>query len=93
VLRRIELITYSIAAERTRDAYVKQFNIGQRTLLDLLDSENEVFRARQNYVESKYNEVLGAYRILNHTGLLIEHLGVAMPKTAQFTGGNGIFKD
>lgn len=86
-------LQHSLAAERTRDAYVKQFNIGQRTLLDLLDSENEVFRARQNYVEAKYNEVLGAYRILNHTGLLIEHLGVAMPKAAQFTGGNGIFKD
>ena len=28
----------------TRNAYAKQFNIGQRTLLDLLNSENEVLR-------------------------------------------------
>lgn len=39
-------LQYAESAEKTRDAYQQQFNIGQRTLLDLLDSENELFRAR-----------------------------------------------
>jgi adhesin transport system outer membrane protein len=29
--------------ENAREAYRKQFEIGQRTLLDLLDTENEYF--------------------------------------------------
>ena len=32
-----------------REAYRKQFDIGQRTLLDLLDTENEFFQARRTY--------------------------------------------
>lgn len=33
--------------EKTRDAYRDQFNVGQRTLLDLLDTENELLSARR----------------------------------------------
>ncbi len=32
---------------QVRVAYMQQFKIGQRTLLDLLDTENELFDARQ----------------------------------------------
>ncbi len=33
-----------IAAKDTQVAYSQQFNLGQRTLLDLLDTENELYR-------------------------------------------------
>lgn len=86
-------LQHSLAAERTRDAYAKQFNIGQRTLLDLLDSENEVFSARTNYTNSKYDELLGSFRVLNVTNQLVDYLGVAMPKVTQMHGGNSLWKD
>lgn len=41
---------HQLSTEKARDAYRKQFDIGQRTLLDVLDSENELFEARRAYV-------------------------------------------
>ena len=59
-----------------RHAYVKQFNIGQRTLLDLLDSENEHFTASTNYVNGQYLETFSRYRVLSDTARLVSYLGV-----------------
>jgi adhesin transport system outer membrane protein len=64
------------AARATRDAYAKQFNIGQRTLLDLLNAENEVQQARQSVVETETDNLLARFRILEATGALIDELGV-----------------
>ena len=67
---------------RSRDAYQQQFNLGQRTLLDLLDSENEVFVARTSYVNAEYDQLFAMYRILNSMGTLLESLGVMPPEEA-----------
>ncbi len=64
------------AALATRNAYEKQFNIGQRTLLDLLNSENEVLQARQAVVETRADMLLAQYRVLEAMGALIDHVGV-----------------
>ena len=40
---------------KVRNAYSKQFSIGQRTLLDLLDTENEYFDVRRAYVNAEYD--------------------------------------
>lgn len=71
------------AAERTRDAYIKQFNIGQRTLLDLLDSENELYTDRSNYIEAQYIDLFSRYRLMADTGRLLETLGVAPREEAK----------
>lgn len=60
----------------TRDAYTKQFGIGQRTLLDLLDSENEHFTASSNHVTGQYVELFAQYRVLADMGQLLNALGV-----------------
>ncbi|NQW95271.1 MAG: TolC family outer membrane protein, partial [Polaromonas sp.] len=38
---------------KTRDAYLLQFGVGQRTLLDMLDSENELFQAQRAVANAK----------------------------------------
>jgi adhesin transport system outer membrane protein len=63
-------------------AYRKQFNIGKRTLLDVLDQENEVFQARINYVNGLTEVDFSAYRILAGTGRLLWALGVPLPEAA-----------
>lgn len=68
-----------IAAKDTQVAYSQQFNLGQRTLLDLLDTENELFEARKDYLEAEYDEIISEYRILNATGQLLESLRVTRP--------------
>jgi len=49
-------------------AYQKQFNIGQRTLLDLLDSANEMFSSKSAYTNAKYDTLYAQYRILATKG-------------------------
>ena len=64
------LAEHAQAAERTRDAYVQQFAIGQRTLLDLLDSENELFVSRRDLVRARLDRFAAQYQIQSLLGRL-----------------------
>ncbi|WP_137223432.1 TolC family outer membrane protein [Shewanella sp. MEBiC00475] len=68
-----------VAAKQTQVAYVQQFNLGQRSLLDLLDTENELFEARKDYLQTEYDEIAASYRVLNATGDLLDSLRVTRP--------------
>lgn len=68
--------------KETRDAYEQQFNIGQRTLLDLLDAENELFTARGQLLSADLNQLRSGYRLLASDGLLLKTLQIAAPKQA-----------
>lgn len=70
------------ASEATREAYSKQFNLGQRTLLDLLDSENEWFTAKTALAGGEYTQLFAAYRLLQNEGRLLESLGIPLPEEA-----------
>jgi len=70
------------ASAKALEAYQLQFNIGQRTLLDLLDSANEMFVANTAYVNAEFDELYAAHRILASLGGLNEYLNVALPKEA-----------
>jgi len=65
-----------ITSKETQLAYKEQFSLGQRNLLDLLDTENELFQARQDYLDAKYSELSARYRLLNVTGQLLDSLRV-----------------
>ena len=67
------------ASIKTNLAYQKQFNIGQRTLLDLLDSANEMFLAKSAYTDAKFDEVFSQYRILTSKGALNSYLDITLP--------------
>jgi adhesin transport system outer membrane protein len=70
------------ASKQALLAYRKQFNIGQRTLIDLLDQENEVFQANINYVNGLNEVMFSTYRILAGTGKLLWNLDVELPEEA-----------
>ena len=71
---------HSDASIKTNKAYQEQFNIGQRSLLDLLDSANEMFQAKSAYVNSLYDQQFSMFRILTSKGTLNEFLNVALPE-------------
>jgi adhesin transport system outer membrane protein len=73
---------HSDASVKTSKAYQEQFNIGQRSLLDLLDSANEMFQAKSAYVNSLYDQQFAMYRILTSKGTLNQFLDVKLPKEA-----------
>lgn len=62
--------------ERTRDAYRDQYNIGQRSLLDLLDTENELLNARRAMVANDVDLSFAYLRTYAGMGKLIEFLGL-----------------
>ena len=70
------LATQVSLLEKTRDAYRDQFNVGQRTLLDLLDTENELLSARRNAVNADSDLSLAYLRTYAGMGTLLEHLGL-----------------
>ncbi|MBL4827840.1 MAG: TolC family outer membrane protein [Spongiibacteraceae bacterium] len=59
------------AISKARLAYRKQFDIGQRTLLDLLDTENEYFEVSRAYLNAQYDLLAAKARTLASMGLLL----------------------
>lgn len=70
------LDAHQLATEKARDAYRKQFDIGQRTLLDLLDTENELFEARRAYVNGVHDHALAHARTQAGMGNLLASLNL-----------------
>lgn len=70
------------ATERVRDLYTQQFTANKRSLLDLLDTENELFESQRDYLDAFYANLLAQYRILNAKGQLLSALQVAPPPQA-----------
>lgn len=68
---------HQLSIAKARDAYRKQFDIGQRTLLDLLDTENEYFQARRAYTNAVYDQGIAIARTLAGMGRLLPALQVS----------------
>jgi len=65
---------YVKSATDTKEAYRKQFNIGKRTLLDLLNTENELVDSKRALINAQYDQIYSHYRILNSMGVLVESI-------------------
>lgn len=74
---------------QTLVGYRKQFNLGRRSLLDLLNTENEHITATKTIINS-YADLLNAkYRILSATGDFIDELGI----NYSFIAAEGDYQD
>jgi adhesin transport system outer membrane protein len=51
-----------LAIEKARDAYRQQFDINQRSLLDLLNAEDELYTAKRSYANAEYDHGLAYAR-------------------------------
>jgi adhesin transport system outer membrane protein len=68
---------------RVRNAYNDQFfNQGQRSLIDVLNAENELFIASGRLVSAEQARIFAAYRLLAATGDLVDVLALEMPPAA-----------
>lgn len=64
------------SSDTVRLAYGDQFNIGQRTLLDVLDAENEFFQASRAHVSALSNLTIARARTLAAMGQLLPALAI-----------------
>lgn len=59
---------------KTLEAFKEEYQLGRRTLPELLDVENENQAAKTAFVESKYASLIAYYRVMFVTGVLLyEH--------------------
>lgn len=61
---------------KTLDAYLKQFKVAQRTLLDVLDARNELFQTSGQLVTATVNEIIAVHRLNALAGNLNESLEI-----------------
>jgi adhesin transport system outer membrane protein len=67
---------YVKSTEEVLSVYVEQLTLGKRTLLDLLDVQNELLRAQISKVSGDHVALLARYRVLASTGRLLETLEI-----------------
>lgn len=76
-----EQLTYldqhQLSIEKARDAYRQQFDIGQRSLLDLLDTENELFQAKRAFANAELDLAYAYARTHAGMGEINSTLGVS----------------
>ena len=70
----------------TRQAYHDQFLLGNRSLLDVLDSENELYNSASQAETARGNILVGAYRLCALSGDLLPRMSVPEELV---TGGPG----
>lgn len=75
------------ANEKLVAAYLQQFNLNRRTLLDVLDVQSELFRSQSNAVSEKSEKLISEYRLLALEGSLLEHFGISRNDIAPMVAG------
>ncbi|MEE4203722.1 MAG: TolC family outer membrane protein [Halieaceae bacterium] len=73
--RQVEYLDRQLAAQdKTRRAYNDQFDLGQRSLLDLLDSQNEYFDTQRALITARTQLVAAQAKTLAQMGALTQTL-------------------
>lgn len=60
----------------TLTGYRQQFSLGRRSLLDLLNTEDEYINAQRNMAESENEYLIAQYRIANGMGTLLQSMDI-----------------
>lgn len=71
------------SSDKVRTAYSEQFKIGQRSLLDLLDAENEYFQASRSYTSAQADLNIAHARTLAAMGSLLPTLKITRDNLVQ----------
>ena len=74
-----QLTAHEINASKAVDLYKKQFENNSRTLLDLLDSQNEYFVAGNSRLQADYDLLYNKYRLLHSEGVLLKSMQATLP--------------
>ena len=67
----VDLRDYSKYSEQTLKLYQEEYDIGRRSLLDLLSSQNDAINSRSQIITAEYEQLFAKYRILDAMGLLV----------------------
>ena len=74
----VHLEKHMASAGKTVQDYHKEYELGRRSLVDLLNSELEFNAAKSKVTVTKYQEKQSYYDILAHSGTLLEKFQIAV---------------
>lgn len=77
------LVAHQTATEKVRLAYQQQFDIGERSLLDVLNTENELFDAKRTLNNATHDLRIAEYRWMAKSHQLLPALGLKQPYDQQ----------
>lgn len=69
---------HKLSSSRVKTAYKDQFDIGQRTLLDVLDAENEYFESSRAYIDAQFRQKQALINVLAEIGILVKSLEISI---------------
>jgi adhesin transport system outer membrane protein len=70
--RLYQLQSYRDSMTSVVSAYQRQFELGQRALINVLDVENELYSAKSSVEEERFNRLQAAYQTLSAMGNILE---------------------
>ncbi len=80
-----EFYNQSLSNQTVVRSYRDQFELGRRTLLDVLDAQNEHFVSRSNTINAEYLEMLAMYRLMALQGRLLDSMNIQPLREASLT--------
>lgn len=69
-LQLTDLREYKFFSEKTLELYKEEYDLGRRSLLDLLSAQNDVINSRSQIITAEYDQLFAKYRVLDAMGLL-----------------------
>ncbi|WP_187430848.1 Outer membrane efflux protein BepC [Roseobacter fucihabitans] len=79
--RRVGLLDRQATLSRDLLAsYEREFDVGARSLIDVLNTQNALFQAEVNLMNARSLEVFVKYRLLAAAGILLPALGITPPE-------------
>ncbi|MDQ1263890.1 MAG: outer membrane protein adhesin transport system [Campylobacterota bacterium] len=67
----VHLQTYQNFASKTLALYIKEYDLGRRSLLDLLSAQNDFIGAKSQIINANYTMLFAKYRVLDSMGTLV----------------------
>jgi adhesin transport system outer membrane protein len=82
--RRVSVLSRQAALSgELLDSYENGFEVGTRSLLDVLNTQNALFQAEANLVNAQSTANFLNYRILAASGILVQSLEIDLPEDAR----------
>lgn len=67
----VHLNDYKKYSKKTLTLYAKEYDLGRRSLLDLLSSQNDFIGSKSQIITTEYNLLVAKYRILDAMGTMV----------------------
>lgn len=88
--RRATIERQASLSRELRTTYEGEYEVGARSLLDILNTQSALFQAEANLVNARSLERYVKYRLLAASGVLLSTLGIEPPEDAQPFAANSV---